>query len=157
MEYITKYSSEEKIFKVFKTIEGECFIEVPSLMSMHTINLSIPYIDLKTEARELNKIGVLNYVEKEEFMNTYLSRALRLKVVIEGMDIDPDVEIGFNTTVQIIPGKELNDPDQISLFFRLSVDSPEDIPELLTELVDAMTSFLMMFNHRLVDSNICLN
>ena len=96
-------------------------------------------------------------MEKEEFMNTYLSRAIRLKVVIEGMDIDPDVEIGFNTTVQIIPGKELNDPDQISLFFRLSVDSPEDIPELLTELVDAMTSFLMMFNHRLVDSNICLN
>jgi hypothetical protein len=157
LDYINLYSEESKVFRVSVNEEGDSIIEVPSLLSKYKINLSQSDEELEDAAIELLRLGVLCIYNQPFSMSTYLSRAKRLGAVIQYMDMPLEKELSFNTIISLVPGKEREDSDTLSLFFKLSVDSEQEIPELLPELVEAMTNYLVLFNHRLVDSGNCLN
>ena len=157
MNYINKFSPVNKTFRISSDYEGNSFIEVPSLYDAYLINLSSDKFTLSNIAKVYNHLGILGFVDSDSGMESYLNAATKLDAVIQHLELHPEEEILFACTITVHAAKYESSPERVGMFFQLDVNSEEEIPILLPELVDSMTEFLMMFNHRLLDSGICLN
>lgn len=157
LECITGYSSVNKIVKVHINYDEESIIEIPSLYGSYYINLSGSIQYLRSTVRLFNSLGVVRNITSPEEIEAFVNVCTKLGVIINNLELDLGEGLTFNTVIKTHHPKYDTDPEQISLFFQLSVSREEDIPFLLPELVESMTGLLMMFNHRLKDSGMCLN
>lgn len=156
MNFITPSSEEIKDIGVTLNSMGESILIVPSLYKMLTINLSKPLEELKREAKELFSLGIINHVHTPSGLEDYIFKLLKLKVIIQELDFEPGDNLLIKTSIRLSTSRKPQRNKQLQLNFNLSWGS-EELPLLLPKLIETLTGLLILFNHRLVDSSICLN
>jgi hypothetical protein len=157
LESINKYSPVKKVIKVSTTYDGESLIEVPTLFGLQVIKLSGTVADLRNTAGILNTLGILDSVDTPKRVQEFIDKCVFLGVVIYQLELEYGKSLDFSTTTTMHPPKYENEEEQLSIFFQLNITSVNDVPILLTELIESMTEFLIMFNHRIIDTGRCLN
>ena len=156
MDFINLNSEEIKDIGITVNSKGDSIIVIPSLYKLLTINLSRSLEELKQEARELFSLGIINHVNTPEGMEDYIFKLLRLKVIIQELDFQPGENLLIKTSIRLYKTRNSKGSKQLQLNFNLSWGS-EDLPILLPKLIETLTGLLILFNHKLVDSSICLN
>lgn len=155
---LTKYSTYNKIFRVSQNDEGDSLLELPSSFCIYRLNLSKDLEELKEQAQELYLLGVLNLVNTEEGMNSYIDLALQLEGVIKRLDLYSDEELSLFSEIHLTPSEDPSSTkDNIHFSFRLNIDDVEEVPILFPQFVLILTRYLMMFNHNIFNSNLSLN
>jgi hypothetical protein len=153
---LNRNSTVEKIIRISSYYEGSSIIEVPSFLSVHRVDVFSDLNTLTAVAKELHSLGVIHIIEKDDGLQSFLNTCMKLNVIIQHLELSPGEELSF--TVGLTPRDALGDkPEELDLLFTLNVSQDYELPHLLPQLIVELTGFLMMFNHRMVDSSRALN